>query len=63
MEQIKRMEEDISDIKLQIGFLLSRFLEEEELDDEERKEIKALLGEVRSGNYMSKEDFLASLDE
>ena len=63
MEQIKRMEEDISEIKLQIGFLLSRFLEEEDMDEEERREIKALLGEVRSGDYISKEDFLASLDE
>ncbi len=60
-EQIKRMEEEISEIKLQIGYILSRFLEEEDMDEEEREEIRAILGDVKEGKYMSKDEFLSEL--
>ena len=60
-EQIKRMEEEISEIKLQIGYILSRFLEEEDMSEEEREEIMEILGEVREGKYLSKDEFLSQL--
>ena len=60
-EEIKRMEEEISEIKLQIGYILSRFLEEEDISEEERKEIREILSEVRKGEYISKEEFLSQL--
>ena len=60
-EEIRRMEEEISEIKLQIGYILSRFLEEEDISEEERKEIREILSEVRKGEYISKEEFLSYL--
>ena len=54
---IKRLEEEIGEIKLQIGYILSKFLEED-ISEEEREEIEAILASVKKGNYISKEELM-----
>ena len=55
---IKRLEEEIGEIKLQMGYILSKFLEEEDITEDERKEIEAILASVKKGDYISKEELM-----
>lgn len=59
---IKRLEEEIREIKLQMGYILSKFLEED-ISEEERKEIEAILASVKKGEYITKEEFTKELLE
>ena len=56
-EIIKRLEEEIGEIKLQMGYILSKFLEED-ITEDERKEIEAILASVKKGDYISKEELM-----
>lgn len=56
--EIKR---DIEEIKMQLAFLISRYIEEEEISDEEREEILEILNEVKRGEYVTKEEFSKEL--
>ncbi len=60
-KELMKMEEEISEIKLQIGYILSRFLEEEEISDEEKREISEILENVKEGEYVSKDEFVREL--
>jgi sialic acid synthase SpsE len=61
VKELLKMEEEINEIKLQIGYILSRFLDEEEISEEEKREIRAILKEVEEGDYISKEEFVKEL--
>ena len=60
LEIIKR---DVEEIKVQLAFLLSRYLEEEDVEEEEKKEIMAILEDMKKGNYITKEEFQKELLE
>ncbi len=58
MVEIKK---DIEEIKMQLAFLISRYIEEEKITDEERREIMEILNEVKRGEYVTKEEFVKEL--
>jgi len=58
---LMKLEEEISEIKLQIGYILSRFLDEEEISEEEKRDIREILKEVAEGDHTSKEKFIKEL--
>jgi len=47
MGEIAKIKRDIEDIKMQLAFLISRYIEEEEISEDERKEIEEILKEVK----------------
>ena len=51
LQEIKR---DIEEIKIQLAFLLSRYMEEG-VSEDERLEIEEILKEVEKGEYITKE--------
>ena len=58
--EIKR---DIEEIKMQLAFLISRYIEEEIISDEERAEIEEILNEIKKGMYITKDEFIKELIE
>jgi len=52
LQEIKR---DIEEIKIQLAFLLSRYMEEESVSEDEKLEIEEILREVKKGGYITKE--------
>ncbi len=52
LQEIKR---DIEEIKIQLAFLLSRYMEEEDLSNDEKMEIEKILRDVGRGEYITKE--------
>ena len=52
LQEIKR---DIEEIKIQLAFLLSRYMEEESVSEDEKLEIEEILREVEKGGYITKE--------
>ncbi len=63
MGEIAEIKRDIEDIKMQLAFLISRYIEEEEISEDERKEIEEILKEVKRGEYVSKDEFIKELLE
>ena len=61
MGEIVEIKKDIEDIKMQLAFLISRYIEEEKISDEERREIMEILNEVKRGEYVTKEEFVKEL--
>ncbi len=59
--EIVEIKRDIEEIKMQLAFLISRYVDEEEISDEERIEIMEILGEVKRGEYVTKEEFVKEL--
>ena len=59
--EIVEIKKDIEEIKMQLAFLISRYIEEEEVSDEERREIMEILNEVKRGEYVTKEEFVKEL--
>lgn len=60
---IVEIKKEIEEIKLQLAFLISRYVEEEDVSEEEKQEIEAILKEVRNGDYITKDEFLKELLE
>ncbi len=58
--EIKR---DIEEIKMQLAFLISRYIEEESISDEERAEIEEILNDIKKGIYITKDEFIKELVE
>ena len=52
LQEIKR---DIKEIKIQLAFLLSRYMEEECVSEDEKLEIEEILKEVEKRGYITKE--------
>ena len=59
--EIVEIKKDIEEIKMQLAFLISRYIEEEKITDEERREIMEILNEVKRGEYVTKEKFVKEL--
>ena len=59
--EIVEIKRDIEEIKMQLAFLISRYVDEEEISDEERIEIMEILCEVKRGEYVTKEEFVKEL--
>ena len=55
--EIESLKRDIEELKLQMAFLISRYVEEEEVSEEEKMEIEWILEEVRKGKYITKDEF------
>lgn len=45
----------LQEIKIQLAFLLSRYMEEKSVSEDERLEIEEILKEVEKGEYITKE--------
>ncbi len=61
--ELEIIKKDVEEIKVELAFLLSRYLEEEEVDEEEKREIMAILEDMKRGNYITKEEFQKELLE
>ncbi len=61
--EVMEIKKDIEEIKMQLAFLISRYIDEGDLSDEERKEIEEILREVKGGKYITKEEFINELKE
>ena len=61
--ELEIIKKDVEEIKVQLAFLLSRYLEEEDVEEEEKKEIMAILEDMKKGNYITKEEFQKELLE
>lgn len=59
--EIVEIKRDIEEIKMQLAFLISRYIEDEEISDEERREIIEILNEVKRGEYITKEEFVKEM--
>ncbi len=61
--EVVKIKKDIEEIKMQLAFLISRYIEEEEVSEDEKKEIEEILKEIKEGKYVSKDEFLKELLE
>ena len=61
--ELEIIKKDVEEIKVHLAFLLSRYLEEEDVDEEEKREIMAILEDMKKGNYITKEEFQKELLE
>ncbi len=61
--ELEIIKKDVEEIKVHLAFLLSRYLEEEDVEEEEKKEIMAILEDMKRGNYITKEELQKELLE
>ncbi len=62
VELLERLEGEIQDIKKMLERLETMLIGEEEISEEERKEIEERIKEAKSGDTVSLEEFLRDLN-
>ncbi|NPA75775.1 MAG: hypothetical protein GXO25_06820 [Euryarchaeota archaeon] len=58
--EVMEIKKNLAEIKMLLAFLISMDIEEE-ISDEERKEIEEILNEINRGKYITKDEFIKEL--